>query len=76
MFLQGCVLKTSCNKFLIPIYGNSRIIIFFKKKINVVIFPYQTVLFGSNSRRNYIESFFNGFLKLYENFMISVFPYI
>ena len=33
---------------------------------HVVIFHHQTVVFGSNSRRNYIESFFNGFLKLYE----------
>ena len=39
---------------------------FFSKK-NLVIFPYHTVLFGTDSRRNYIESFFNGFLKLYDN---------
>ena len=52
------------------------ITIYFSKKINVVIFHYQTVVFGSNSRRNLIESFFNGFLKLYENCMISMFPYI
>ena len=47
-----------------------------KKIIKVVICHHQTVVFGSNRRRNLIESFFNDFLKFYENCMISIFPYI
>ena len=36
----------------------------------------QIILFGSNSRRNYFESFFYDFSKLYEKSMISIFIYV
>ena len=59
-FWKSC-LSWKTGYHTVFIYGNCRITIFLQKKMYVVIFHYQTVLFGSNSRRNCIESFFNVF---------------
>ena len=61
------------------IYKNCMITVFFprkKKKHSFFSFRHQTVLFDSNSRRNYFESFFTDLLKVYEIFMATIFQYI